>query len=85
MGVVLLVTFPINAFRVLFMSGWTGAVPNLVGRRALGRAVSAVEALVSLSFIVGPAIAGILVGLIGAGETLAIDAASFAFSAATLF
>jgi MFS family permease len=66
------------------MSGWTGAVPNLVDRRLLGRAVSAVEALVSLGFIVGPAIAGILVGVIGASATLAIDAMSFAFSAATL-
>jgi len=84
MGVILLVTFPINAFRVLFMSGWTAAVPNLVGRRDLGRAVSAVEGLVSLSFVAGPAIAGILVGVVGATETIAIDAASFAFSAATL-
>lgn len=84
MAVILLVTFPINAFRVLFMSGWTGAVPNLVGRRMLGSAVSAVEGLVSLSFIVGPAVAGILVGSIGATETIAIDAASFAVSAATL-
>jgi MFS family permease len=84
MTVILIVTFPINAFRVLFMSGWTGAVPNLVGRRVLGRAVSAVEGLVSLSFIAGPAIAGILVGLIGATETIAIDAVSFGGSALTL-
>ncbi len=84
MGVVLLVTFPINVFRVLFMAGWTGAAPNLVSRRMLGQAVSAVEALVSLSFIAGPALAGILVGIVGAPETLAIDAVSFAFSAATL-
>ena len=84
MGVVLLVTFPINVFRVLFMAGWTGAVPNLVARRQLGRAVSAVEAFASLSYVIGPAVAGILVGLVGAGETLAIDAASFAFSALTL-
>ena len=84
LGVILLVTFPINAFRVLFMSGWTAAVPNLVGRRDLGRAVSAVEGLVSVSFVAGPAIAGILVGVVGASATLAIDAASFAFSAATL-
>jgi MFS transporter, ENTS family, enterobactin (siderophore) exporter len=84
MGVILLVTFPINVFRVLFMAGWTGAVPNLVDRRQLGAAVSAVEALVALSFIVGPALAGILVGLIGPAETLAIDAASFALAAVTL-
>ena len=71
MAVILLVTFPINVFRVLFMAGWTGAAPNLVSRRRLGSAVSAVESLVALSFIAGPAIAGILVGLIGAGPTLA--------------
>jgi predicted MFS family arabinose efflux permease len=39
---------------------------------------------VSLSFVIGPAIAGVLVGLVGATETLAIDAASFAISATTL-
>src|SRR6185437_8450874 len=53
--------------------------------RVLGKAVSAVEGIVSLSFIVGPALAGILVGIIGAQETLAVDAASFAFSALSLF
>ena len=84
MLVIYAVTFPINTFRVLFMSGWTGAVPNLVARRDLGRAVSAVEGLVSFSFILGPAVAGILVGIIGATETIAVDAASFAFSAVTL-
>jgi MFS family permease len=84
MAVVLLVTFPINVLRVLFMAGWTGAVPNLVGRRTLGRAVGAVEGLISLSFIVGPAIAGVLVGLVGASETLAINAIGFAVSALTL-
>jgi MFS family permease len=84
MGVILLVTFPINAFRVLFMSGWTGAVPNLVGRRSRGRGGSAALGLVSLIYRAGPPLAGILVGMIGATETLAIDAISFAFSAATL-
>src|SRR4051794_28699688 len=84
MGVILLVTFPINVFRVMFMAGWTGATPNLVSRRRLGQAVSAVESLVSLSFIAGPAVAGILVGLIGAGPTLAVDAVKLALSAASL-
>jgi Transmembrane secretion effector len=30
MGVVLLVSFPINICRVIFMAGWTAAIPNLV-------------------------------------------------------
>ncbi len=84
MGTVLLVSFPINVCRVLFMAGWTAAVPNLVDRRQLGRAMGAFEAVSGGSFIIGPAIAGILVGIIGAGPTLAIDAASFAVSAFSL-
>jgi MFS family permease len=84
MAVVLLVTFPINFFRVLFMAGWTSAVPNLVGRALIGRAVSLFEAVLSLSYIIGPALAGILVGVIGPAQTLAIQAVAFAVSALTL-
>lgn len=84
MGVVLLVTFPINVCRVIFMAGWTAAVPNLVGRRHLGRATGVFEAIGGGSFIVGPAIAGLLVMQIGAAPTLAVDALSFVVSAASL-
>lgn len=84
MAVVLLVTFPINTFRVLFMAGWTAAVPNLVGRAYIGRAVSLFEAVLSLSYIVGPALAGVLVGIIGPAQTLAIQAVAFAVSALSL-
>ena len=81
MGVVLLVTAPINALRVLFMAAYTAAMPNLAGRDQVGRANGYSEAIFSLSFIVGPAIAGVLVGIIGAAPTLAIDAVSFVVSA----
>ena len=37
------------------------------------------EATLSVPFIVGPALAGVLVATIGAAATIAIDAASFAF------
>jgi MFS family permease len=84
MGVVFLVTLPINICRVIFMAGWTAAVPNLVGRRQLGRANGVFEAISGGSFIIGPALAGLLVGRIGAGPTLAIDAVSFAVSALSL-
>ncbi|HEV2006802.1 MAG TPA: MFS transporter [Candidatus Limnocylindrales bacterium] len=84
MVVVLLVAFPINVCRVIFMAGWTATVPNLVGRRQLGRALGVFEAISGGSFIVGPAIAGLLVGRIGAAPTLAIDAVSFGVSALSL-
>ena len=84
MAVILIVTLPINAFRVLWMAGFTGAVPNLVGRENLGRANSYIEAIFSGGFIVGPPIAGVLAATLGPATTLAIDAGSFVVSAASL-
>jgi MFS family permease len=85
MVVILLVTLPINALRVLWMAGFTGAVPRLVGRDVnLARANGYVEAVFSGGFIVGPPIAGVLAASIGPATTLAIDAASFVVSAASL-
>ncbi|MEA2623623.1 MAG: hypothetical protein QOH61_2533 [Chloroflexota bacterium] len=84
MAVLLIVTAPINALRVMFLAAWTGAIPSLVGRSQVGRANGYSEAILSLSFIVGPSIAGILVGIIGPRETLAVDAVSFLISAASL-
>lgn len=82
--VIVLVVFPINCLRSLFMAAWTSMMPALVGRDQVGRASSYTEAVFSLSFIVGPAIAGLLVSTIGPGPTLLIDAGTFAFSAAAM-
>lgn len=79
--VILLVVFPINCLRALFLAGWTSMMPALVGRDQVGKASSYTEAVFSLSFILGPALAGILVTTIGPGPTLLIDAGTFAFSA----
>jgi MFS family permease len=84
MGTILLVSFPINVCRVIFMAGWTAAIPNLVDRRQLARATGIFEAISGGSFIIGPAIAGFLVARIGAAPTLMIDAVSFAVSALSL-
>src|SRR6266542_2703169 len=84
MGVILIVVFPINALRVVFMAAWTGAVPNLVGRSLIGPATSYFEAIFALGFILGPGIAGLLASQIGPGPTLAIDAVSFVASAVAL-
>ena len=83
-AVILIVAAPINALRVLSDAAFTSAVPALVGREHLGRANGYLEAALSVPFIVGPAIAGVLVATIGAATTLALDAASFAASAVSL-
>ena len=84
MAVILVVAAPMSILRSFFLAGYTASIPALVGRAQVGRANSIFEALYSLGFIVGPAIAGILAATIGPGPTLAIDAVSFGISAIAL-
>jgi ENTS family enterobactin (siderophore) exporter len=84
MGVILLVTFPINALRVVFLAAWTAVMPSIVGVDQVGRASGFAEAIFSASFVIGPAVAGVLVAVLGPGPTLAVDAGSFVFSALSL-
>ncbi len=84
MTVILLVTFPINVLRVLWLAGYTASVPGLVGRAQVARANAIFEAVFNVGWIAGPGIAGVLSSVIGPGATIAIDAASFAISAAAL-
>lgn len=81
MAVILVVAAPMSILRSFFLAGYTASIPALVGRSQIGRANSIFEALYSLGFIVGPAIAGVLAATIGPGPALAIDAASFGVSA----
>lgn len=80
MAVILIVAAPMSILRAFFLAGYTSSVPALVGRSQVGRANSYFEAIYSVGFILGPAIAGILATTIGPGPTLAIDALSFALS-----
>jgi predicted MFS family arabinose efflux permease len=84
MTVILLVTFPINALRVVFLAAWSAIMPSIVRPDEVGKANGYAEAVFNLSFIVGPAIAGALVAAVGPAETLAIDALSFLVSALSL-
>ena len=85
LAVVLLVTFPLNVLRVLWLAAYTAAVPGLVGREHVPRASGLFEAVFNIGWIVGPALAGLLTQVIGPGPTIAIDAASFVVSALALF
>jgi MFS family permease len=85
MGVILIVSAPLAILRGFFRAGYLASMPNLVGRSQLARGNGILETGISTSFIVGPAIAGFLVTVIGPGPTLAVDAASFAISSLGLF
>ncbi|HXI81510.1 MAG TPA: MFS transporter, partial [Verrucomicrobiae bacterium] len=85
MAVIVLVSAPLAILRGFFRAGYLAAMPNLVGRSQLARGNGILETAFSASFIFGPAIAGLLVTTIGPGQTLAVDAASFAVSSLGLF
>ncbi len=85
MVVILVVAAPMSILRSFFLAGYTAAIPALVGREQVGPANSYFEAIYSMGFIVGPAIAGLLAATIGPGPTLAIDGISFALSGLGLF
>jgi MFS family permease len=80
MVVILIVAAPMSILRSLFLAGYTASVPALVGRPMISRANSYFEAIYSIGYILGPAVAGILASTIGPGRTLAIDAVSFGLS-----
>jgi MFS family permease len=82
MAVILLVAFPMNVLRVIWLAAFTAAVPGLVGRAHVGRANAVLEAVFNVGWIVGPALAGFLAATIGPGPTIALDAATFGISAA---
>ncbi len=85
LAVVFLVAAPMSILRSFFLAAYTASLPSLVGRAQLGRANSIFEAIYSFGYILGPGLAGILVATIGAAQTIAIDAASYAASSVALF
>ena len=61
---------------------WVATLPDLVGKEALARALSLMQALYALAGIAGPGIAGLMVGKLGYVSPLLTDAATFALLAA---
>ena len=82
--VVVLVAFPINVLRVLWLAAWTACVPGLVGRAQVARANAIFEAVFNVGWIAGPGLAGVLSSVVGPGTTIAIDAATFVVSSLAL-
>lgn len=82
--VILLIAAPMSMLRALFLAAYTAAMPSLVGRPLLGKATSTLETVYSLSFVVGPSVAGLLAAVVGFGPTIAVDALSFLASSAAM-
>jgi MFS family permease len=84
LGLLYVVAVLVGGLNVVFDIGALSYVPNLVEPRHLPEANGKIQAIRAFSGISGPAIAGLLVGLITAPITMSADAVSYLFSAAGL-
>jgi MFS family permease len=82
--VIMLVVAPINVLRVLFSAAQNASIPTLAGRDRLNAGAAYFEAVWALGYVLGPALAGLLIAFVGPGPTIALDALSFAFSAGSV-
>jgi MFS family permease len=82
--VILLVVGPINVLRVLFSAAQNASIPALAGRDRLSAGAAYFEAVWAFGYVMGPALAGLLIAVVGPGPTIALDAFSFAFSAGSV-
>ncbi len=78
------VALPIGLLRVLYLAAYSAAIPEIVGREDLPRAMSLLRMVEAGANVVGPALVGFLVVRLGAATTMTFDAISFAVSAAAL-
>lgn len=68
----------------VFMPALVGLIPQTVGAARLQEANALVALTRSIASVAGPALAGVIVATSGSGEAIAVDAATFAVSAACL-
>jgi MFS family permease len=74
-----------GAAEAFFRPAAGGLIPRLVPDEHLMQANSLIAMSQSAGLVLGPAIAGVLIALLGPGSAIAIDAASFVASAACLW
>jgi MFS family permease len=78
------VLFIVSTLGIVFDAANFAAIPSLVGKDDLVTANGRIEASYNAATIVGPLLAGVMIGFMPVEEVLLIDAASFVFSAFAL-
>jgi MFS family permease len=73
-----------GAAQAFFQPAYTGLIPQTVPEELIQEASALTQSTENLAFMVGPALATVLVLGVGAGEAFALDAATFILSAALL-
>ena len=73
-----------GGFEAVFRPAAGGLTPRLVAPEELQQANAIYGVVQSVSFVLGPALAGVLIAAVGTGTTIALDAISFVVSAISL-
>jgi len=73
-----------GAAQAFFQPAYTGLIPQTVPEALIQDAKALTETTANLAFLIGPALATVLVLGVGAGEAFAFDSASFVLSALLL-
>ena len=73
-----------GAAQAFFQPAYSGLVPQTVPEPLILEARALTESMANLAFLIGPALATVLVLGVGAGETFAFDALTFLVSALLL-
>jgi MFS family permease len=86
-GLLLVCVFLLGCFLAPYFSAQRLILPELVGdddERVVAQANAFVEGAQRATALLGPSLAGVLIGVIGATNVLYLDAATFAFAAVVL-
>ncbi|KEO81101.1 MFS transporter [Tumebacillus flagellatus] len=80
-----LVQAGVSLFSAVFDASYGACLPNILERSQLQQGNAALQTCFSMSRILGPVVAGVLISMLGAANTLVLDAISYAVSIVTLF
>ena len=81
-GQLLAIQFAVGIFTVLFDVAYQSYLPSLVSREQLVEGNSKLQSTAASANVVGPGIAGVLIGVLTAPYAIVVDAASFVVSTA---
>lgn len=81
----LVLTLALGIGTALMMPAWSALTPELVGKEDLANAVAISSVGINVSRAIGPALAGVIVSLVGPWLTFALNAISFAGVILVLF
>ncbi|HEK1011596.1 TPA: MFS transporter [Pseudomonas putida] len=84
-SLLLVLTLALGIGTALMMPAWSALTPELVGKEDLSNAVAISSVGINVSRAIGPALAGVVVSLVGPWLTFALNAVSFAGVILVLF